>query len=403
MRIALACGLCLLAQLTLIDSAVAAPRAKDDAKSEAKPEAKVDAKTATQSASAREIYRARMNDNVVTIMAGSPTGTDLAIVQDIAEVLNASDGLRVVPMVGQGPAQNIKDVMFLRGVDMGVTQANILKYFAKTGELGPNFIDQIAYVAKLFNEEMHILVRDDVTSIAELKGRPVNFGAEGSGTEITGRLVFEALGIEVKQVHLSDAEALQKLKSGEIAASIVVTGKPAPVLANLKDASGLKLLAVPYAKELEDSYYPATLTHEDYPELIGEGKSVDTVAVCAVLVSFNWGDDSPRYRKIEKFVNAFFGDFDQFLKAPHHPKWREVNFAATLEGWHRSPLAQDWIDQAKKTVADGGTGGDAKRFDTFLAQASPAGGASLSDAERANLFRAFLEWSKSQAANSGNN
>ena len=344
-----------------------------------------------------------MNENVVTIMAGSSTGTDLAIVQDIAEVLDGVDGLRVVPMVGKGPEQNIKDVMFLRGVDMGVTQANILKYFAKTGELGPNFIDQIAYVAKLFNEEMHILVREDVSSIADLKGRPVNFGAEGSGTEITGRLVFEALGVDVKQVHLGDAEALQKLRSGEIAATIVVTGKPAPVLANLKDASGLKLLAVPYAKALEDSYYPATLTHDDYPELVAEGNSVDTVAVCAVLVSFNWTGDGTRYRKIDKFVDAFFGNFDQFLKAPHHPKWREVNFAATLEGWHRSPLAQDWIDRAKKSVAEGGAGGDAKRFDTFLAQASPSGGASLSDAARADLFRAFVEWSKSQAAKSGDN
>ena len=44
--------------------------------------------------------------------------------------------LRVLPMVGKGPEQNIKDVMFLRGVDMGITQANLLKHFAKTGELG---------------------------------------------------------------------------------------------------------------------------------------------------------------------------------------------------------------------------------------------------------------------------
>ncbi len=160
---------------------------------------------------------------------------------------------------------------------------------------------------------------------------------------------------------------------------------------------------MPYAKALEDSYYPATLSHDDYPELIAEGSSVDTVAVCAVLVSFNWTDDGTRYRKIGKFVDAFFDNFDQFLKPPHHPKWREVNFAATLEGWHRSPLAQDWIDRAKKTVAEGGAGGDAKRFDTFLAQASPAGGAPLSDAARADLFRAFVAWSKSQAAKSGNN
>jgi TRAP transporter TAXI family solute receptor len=381
MRIALAFGLCLLAC-----TAVAAPKAKDDGNSDAK---------ADKADTIRDNFRSRMNENVVTIMAGSPTGTDLAIVQDIAEVLNG-DGLRVVPMVGQGPAQNVKDVLFLRGVDMGVTQANILKYFARTGELGPNFIDQVAYVAKLFNEEMHVLVRDDVNSIDDLKGRPVNFGAEGSGAEITGRLVFEALGIDVKQLHLSDDEALQKLRSGEIAGTIVVTGKPAPILANLRDTSGLKLLPVPYAKDLEDSYYPATLTHDDYPDLIPAGGRVDTVAVCAVLVSFNWNGDSPRYKKIGRFVDRFFTNFDQFLKPPHHPKWREVNYAATLEGWHRSPLSQAYIDRVKTAATDGNT---KKSFDTFLAQAAPAGGPPLSDAERADLFKAFLEWSKNQGNN----
>ena len=134
MRIALACGLCLLAL-----TAAAAPRAKDEAKSEAKDP------VSTQTL--REGYRSRMNENVVTIMAGSASGTDLAIVQDIADVLDDGDALRVLPMVGKGPEQNIKDVMFLRGVDMGITQANILKHYAKTGELGSNFIDQIAYVA----------------------------------------------------------------------------------------------------------------------------------------------------------------------------------------------------------------------------------------------------------------
>jgi TRAP transporter TAXI family solute receptor len=378
MRIALTLGLCLLAC-----TAVAAPRAKDDANSDAK---------AAKANTIRDNFRSRMNENVVTIMAGSPTGTDLAIVQDIAEVLNG-DGLRVVPMVGQGPAQNVKDVLFLRGVDMGVTQANILKYFARTGELGPDFIDQVAYVAKLFNEEMHVLVRDDVKSIEDLKGQPVNFGAEGSGAEITGRLVFEALGIDAKQLHLSDDEALQKLRSREIAGTIVVTGKPAPMLTNLRDTSGLKLLPVPYAKALEDSYYPATLTHDDYPDLVPAGGRVDTVAVCAVLVSFNWNDDSPRYKKIGRFVDRFFTDFDQFLKSPHHPKWREVNYAATLEGWHRSPLSQAYIDRVKAAAADGGT---KESFDAFLAQATPASGAPLSDAERADLFKAFLEWSKNQ-------
>ena len=382
MRIALAFGLCLIAA-----AAVAGPRAKD------LPKPETDVSAAAQNV--RENFRARINENVVTIMAGSPSGTDLAIVQDIASVLDEGDKLRVLPMVGKGPEQNIKDVLFLRGVDMGVTQANLLKHFDKTGELGSNLRGQIAYIAKLFNEELHILVREDINDIKELSGKPVNFGPEGSGAEITGRLIFEALGVETQKVHINDADAIEKLKRGEIAATIAVTGKPAPALASLKDASGLKLLPVPYAEGLEDEYYPATFTHEDYPNLVPAGGRVDTMSVCAVLVSFNWSGDSVRYQKIAKFVDGFFANFDRFLVAPRHPKWREVNFAAVLEDWRRSPLAQKWIDRAKQTSDSASRG----HFDAFLAQASGARAEPISEEERAELFRAFLQWNKGRNQN----
>jgi len=376
MRIALAFGLCLIAA-----AALAGPRAKDLSKPE------TEATAAAQNV--RERLRARMNENVVTIMAGSPSGTDLTIVQDLASVLDDGDKLRILPMVGKGPEQNIKDVMFLRGVDMGVTQANLLKHFDKTGELGSNLKGKIAYIAKLFNEELHILVREEINDIRELNGKYVNFGAEGSGAEITGRLIFETLGVDTQEVHLNDADAIEKLKSGEIDATIAVTGKPAPVLASLKDTKGLKLLQVPYAKGLEDEYYPATLSHEDYPALVPQGERVDTVSVCAVLVSFNWAGDSARYAKIAKFVDRFFANFDRFLATPRHPKWREVNFAATLEGWKRSQLAQTWIDRAKQATDTASR----SHFDAFIAQASGRE-APISEAERAELFRAFLQWNK---------
>ncbi len=384
MRIALAFGVCLIAV-----AATAAPRAKDAVKSETNV-------VAVAAQNTRESLRARLNENVVTIMAGSPSGTDLAIVQDLASVLDDGDRLRVLPMVGKGPEQNIKDVMFLRGVDMGVTQANLLKHFDKTGELGPNLKGQIAYISKLFNEELHILVRSDVNDIHELNGKFVNFGAEGSGAEITGRLIFAALGVDTQEVHINDADAIQKLKDGDIDATIAVTGKPAPVLASLKEASGLKLLAVPYAKGLEDEYYPATFTHDDYPALVPAGGRVDTVSVCAVLVSFNWPGDSVRYAKIAKFVDRFFANFDSFLKVPRHPKWRDVNFAATLEGWKRSPLSQAWIDRAKQATTDSAS---RSHFDAFLAQASGTRDTPISDAERADLFRAFIQWNKGRNQN----
>jgi uncharacterized protein len=377
MRTALTLGLCLMAV-----TAVAAPRSKSGDN--------LEAQASTAGYIQRETFRSQMNANVVTIMAGSPNGTDLGIAYDIAQVVDDGDNLRVLPIVGKGAAQSVKDVMFLKGVDMGITQANIIKYFARSGELGPNLVDQIVYVAKLFTEEVHIIVRSDITDIKQLDGKSVNFGEEGSGTDITAQLVLDALGVNVQRLHLSDTEALEKLKSGEIAAVVVMAGKPASELAGLKEADGLKFLRIPYPKELEDAYYPALLTHDDYPELVPAGESVDTVSVCTVLIAFNWGGDNIRYKRVAKFIDGFFSKFDEFLQPSRNPKWREVNFAATLEGWRRSPASQAWIDRAGSVA-----GATAKTsFDSFLAHTAQVGGKPISDSERADLFRAFLEWNK---------
>jgi TRAP-type uncharacterized transport system substrate-binding protein len=334
MRTALTFGLCLIA----LSTAVAAPKSK--------PKPPTPQVTPIRAVSPQDAYRAKLNDNLITIMAGSPSGTELAIAHDIAEVLDDEDQFRIVPMVGKGSAQSIKDVLYLRGVDMGVTYANLLKYYARTNELGTDFMDRVVYVAKLFNEEIHILVREDVADIQALKDQPVNLGEAGSGADITGHLLFETLGVKVDERHLGDTDAIEKLKSGEFAAVMIIGGKPLPVGKDIADQKGIKLLSIPYGPSLESDYYPATFTHEDYPSLVPEGKTVDSIAVCAVLIAFNWDRDSERYKRVARFVDGFFGKFDDFLKAPRHSKWREVNFAATLEGWHRSPAAQDWIDRA---------------------------------------------------------
>src|SRR5262245_39947198 len=131
MRIALACGFCLIAI-----AAAAVPGVTDRANAEINTGA-TGANTVV-AAQTRESFRARINENVVTIMAGSPSGTDLAVIQDLAEVLDDGDNLRVLPMVGKGPEQNIKDVMFLRGVDMDITRANLINAFDRTGDIVPN-------------------------------------------------------------------------------------------------------------------------------------------------------------------------------------------------------------------------------------------------------------------------
>jgi TRAP transporter TAXI family solute receptor len=332
-------------------------------------------------------YRERLNDATVTIVVGAPNANGLDVAYDLAGVLDDETSLRIVPIIGKGVAQNVRDVRFMRGVDMGLTHANILAHFSRTGELGRNIISQITYVAKLFNEEVHLVARSEIKDIKELEGKRVSFGEEGSGTDITAALILEALSIDVQPVYLSAADAIKQLTSGELDAAIVIGGKPAPLMTAIQQAKGLKLIPIPYESHLEDDYYPATLSHQDYPDLIPPGDSVETVAVCAVLITFNWTKDSERYRKVEKFVDAFFTKFQEFHRPPHHPKWREVNFAATLEGWTRSPIAQRWIDQSERPNML------QVEFDQFLRQQSARSDNHMSVTERTELFREFVEWS----------
>jgi hypothetical protein len=130
------------------------------------------------------------------------------------------------------------------------------------------------------------------------------------------------------------------VKTGEIAATVLIAGKPTGSFGKFKMEPGMTLLPVPYTEALEQDYLPAKLTNDDYPNLIPKGSSVDTVAIPSVLAVYNWPRDTDRYRRVSLFIDAFFTKFPEFQKAPRHIKWKETNLSATLRGWKRFPAAR---------------------------------------------------------------
>jgi uncharacterized protein len=370
------------------------------------------------------INKERLNQNTVTVVTGNPNGTYFALGYDMTAVLDNGDDMRILAMIGKGGGQNVKDALFLRGVDMGITQSAVMTHYKKTGELGPGLEDRLVYIAKLFNEEMHLLVGPGITDIKQLAGKTVNFSDSGSGTQLMTRAVFEALGVQVKEVNIGQGDALLKLKSGEIAASSLVAGKPSGIHQKLVNDGAFKFLPIPYVQGLEADYYPAKLTHEDYPTIIAKGATVDTVAASAVLAAYNWPRGSDRHRRLARFTEQFFAKFPEFKKTPRHPKWKEASISVTVPGWKRFSAAQDWIDTKSSVAGAAATGrvipsaadwinanstaasvaaanpDDAKKFERFVAEQKSAGGAASIAPKDANeeraLFQKFLEWSKRQ-------
>ena len=348
--------------------------------------------------SERDAFVNRLNANTVTLVSGNPNGTYLSIAYDISAVLDDGDNLRVLPVIGKGGGQNVKDILYLRGVDMGITQSNILRYFNETGEVG-DIENRMRYIARLYNEEMHLLVRPEINSIQDLKGKKVNFSDIGSGTQTTSQLIFKDLKIAVQEVNMGQADAFEALKKGEIDATILIAGKPTGAFTKLTPNPAYKLIPVAYTPELFEHYLPTKLTNDDYPNMIAKDQPIDTIAVSAVLAVFNWPANSDRYRRVAKFTEAFFANFDKFLDKPRHPKWKEVNLAAELPGWTRFGAAQEILDREKTSATSSSSNNDAQlkqAFEEFLAKLSPNDSRQVTQSRRDELFAKFLEWHKTQ-------
>jgi uncharacterized protein len=335
--------------------------------------------------------RERANQNTVTIIAGTPAGTYLAVAYDMTAVLDDGDNLRVLAVAGKGSVQNVRDILNLRGIDMGIVQSDVMTHFKQKGEFGANIDQRLVYIAKLYNEEMHLVVNSQIKDIKDLAGKKVNFAEVNSGTQFSSRIIFELLGIKVEEVNMGQNDALVKIKSGEIAGSVFIVGRPAAALAKLPKDPDMRLLPVPYAEALEDnSYLPAVLTSQDYPGLIPEGERVDTIAVGAVLAVYNWPANTDRHRRVSKFVAALFEKFDEFQKPARHQKWKEVNLAADLKGWNRFPPAKEWLEKTLAQTAASGI------VDPKLARQQAARAAQGNPEAQERLFQQFMEWTKAQ-------
>jgi uncharacterized protein len=282
--------------------------------------------------------RELVNEGTVGIISGGVTGTYIRIASDLADALDQGYDLRILPIVGKGSVRNIEDLLLLRGIDVAIVQSDVLDFY-KRADLVPNIEGKIRYIAKLYNEEVHVLAKSEYRTIDDLAGKRVNFGTEGSGTFMTAGIVFDSLGIDVDITTHPEPIALERLRAGTIDALVFVGGRPLKLIEEVGRQEGLHLLAIP-PERIEAAYLPSELTADAYPDLIDPGDPVQTVAVGAVLAAYNWPDDHPRGRKLNRFIQRFFAEFNRLLGPPFHPKWREVDLAAQVPGWQRTTAAK---------------------------------------------------------------
>lgn len=343
---------------------------------------------APQVTAAEKDYRETINANTVTVLGASISGAYIKIVDDIAKAVNDGNNLRVLPIVGEGGSQNIRDILYLKNVDVGIVMSTSLDVY-NGKPLFENLPSRLQYIARLYEEEFHIIGGKEVSSVSDLAGKKVGFhgGAFVSGQELLGKLKIKP----GEAVQVDFFAGLEQIRKGELAAIVRATASPMKDLNEKFDPQVHHFVPIPLEDALIESHLPAKLTHKHYPKIIADGQRVETVAIGVVLAAYPWPRGSDRYRRVAKFTDALFSNISKLLAdKERHPKWDDVNLAASLPGWTRFPAAEEWLKKHGATLPTASAGSPVLttavegRHDLSLAAPE----------NREKLFREFEEWQK---------
>jgi len=144
-----------------------------------------------------------MNPLLVTLILGTatPGGGFPVYGEAFADMVNAQEpALAIQTRNTKGSAENVP-LLEANKLDLGLVAGEI----ATAALAKPD--TKLRIVTAMYSSPGMFVVRGDsaVHAIADLKGRPVVLGTQGSGLTVMGRGVLEVLGIEVKPIFLEKA------------------------------------------------------------------------------------------------------------------------------------------------------------------------------------------------------
>jgi len=289
----------------------------------------------------------KINEWTLGLAGGLLEGAPIRLATEIARVVNDGENLHVLPIVTRGPTENLNDLLFLKGVDMAIISSDSLEEYKQ--QL-PDVSKRITYILNLFPSELHIFVRPEIQSLADLRGKKVNFNTRGTAAAFTGPMMFSRMGLDVEQMFIPHPLAIEQMRRGEVAAVVFITSKPIDAFLKGKWEPGFKFLPVEYGPRFEDYYLPSTLDSKDYPNLIPAGTEIETIAAPTILTAYNWPTTSDRYRRVSRFVEYLFSRIERLHAQGFDSKWKDVNLNAKVPGLERFRPAQDWLNANTATI-----------------------------------------------------
>lgn len=222
---------------------------------------------------------------------GGTAGTYYAFGGVLAQYMKNNSDYNVTAVSTAASKANIQSIGD-GDYQMGFTQSDVMSYawegsrsFEKDGPSR-----DFRVMGALYAETVQLItMKEDIKSVADLRGRSVSIGAPGSGVYFNAVDVLEGAGLsldDIKVQYQSFDDSKEALKDGQIDAAFLVAGAPTSAITELATTNGVFL--VPINRELRDNimsanpfYAPMQIPADTYP---GQHEAIDTITVKATMI-----------------------------------------------------------------------------------------------------------------------
>ncbi|NLF46541.1 MAG: TAXI family TRAP transporter solute-binding subunit [Syntrophomonadaceae bacterium] len=262
----------------------------------------------------------KVETTFINIATGGTAGTYYPLGGAMAEVLNKN--VANVNATAESTGASVANINLLKegNVQLAFIQNDITFYADKGEEM---FTDQkvagLKALATIYPETCQLITlkKNNINSVADLKGKKVAVGAAGSGVEANARQIMAAEGItydDINEQYLSFAEAANGLKDGNIDAGFITAGFPTAAIQDLSAQHDVVL--IPVGDDIADKliadypfYTKIVIPAGTYSK---QAEDIQTLAVKAMLVVTDEMDEQLAY----DITKAIYTNLDA-LKAAH--------------------------------------------------------------------------------------
>jgi TRAP transporter TAXI family solute receptor len=238
-------------------------------------------------------------------------------------------GLVAVAQATQGSVQNV-NLIQAGNAESGFVQSDVTHWsYTATGLFeGRPKLDRLRFIAHLFPEHIHAVVRRDspILRFEDLRGKRIAIGLQASGARIGSELILAAYGMlpnrDFTPEYLNQAQGTERMQDRGLDATMTVVGYPAAAISEFCARTGCRILPVlPEAAsrviERAPFYAPGSIPRTAYEGLEAD---VPTLTVGALwLVRDSVPDDL-----VYGITRALWSDVTRGLLDRGHAKGREI-------------------------------------------------------------------------------